>query len=77
MENEIATCQVGAAKSQRKAIKYGNKPWALKKGEKGIKKINDQIKKYLYNFIMHHPQVVQSPIFNDCLKGNINGNTKP
>ena len=26
---------------------------------------------------MHHPQVVQSPIFNDCLKVNIDGHTKP
>ena len=31
-------------------------------------KINDQKKKSLYNWIMHHPQVVQSPIFNDCMK---------
>ena len=26
---------------------------------------------------MHHPQVVQSPIFNDCLKVNIYGHTEP
>ena len=26
---------------------------------------------------MHHPQVVQSPIFNDCLKVNIYGHTRP
>ena len=26
---------------------------------------------------MHHPQVVQSPIFNDCLKVNIGGHTEP
>ena len=30
--------QVGAAKSKRKAIKYGNTPWALKKSEKGTQK---------------------------------------
>ena len=26
---------------------------------------------------MHHPQVVQSPSFNDCLKVNIDGYTEP
>ena len=26
---------------------------------------------------MHHPQVVQSPIFNDCLKVNIDKYTRP
>ena len=26
---------------------------------------------------MHHPQVVQSPIVNDCLKVNIDGYTEP
>ena len=26
---------------------------------------------------MHHPQVVQSPIFNDCLKVKIDGHTEP
>ena len=25
---------------------------------------------------MHHPQVLQSPIFNDCLKVNIDGHTR-
>ena len=47
--------------------------------EKYIKvnsKINDQIKKSFYNWIMNHPQVVQSPIFNYCLKVNIDGHTR-
>ena len=26
---------------------------------------------------MHHPKVVQSPIFNYCLKVNIDGHTRP
>ena len=26
---------------------------------------------------MHNPQVVQSPIVNDCLKVNIDGHTEP
>ena len=31
-------------------------------------KINDQIRHELYIWITYHPQVVQSQIFNDCLK---------
>ena len=34
----------------------------------GHSKINDQIKNKLYTWITRHPQVVQPPIFNDCLK---------
>ena len=40
-------------------------------------KINYHIKNSLYNWIMRYPQVVQSPIFNDCLKVNIEGPTRP
>ena len=68
--------RVGAAKSKRKAIKFGNKPWALKPKRKGNSKIDEQIKKSIYNCIMHHPQVVQSPIFNYCLKVKIDGHTE-
>ena len=35
---------------------------------KGHSKINEQIKRNLYTWITRHPQVVQSPISNDCLK---------
>ena len=49
----------------------------IEKKRKGNSKINDQIKKSLYNWIMHHPQVVQSPIVNDCLKVIIDGHTEP
>ena len=38
MKNETANCRVGAAKYKRKAIKYGNTPWPLKKIEKGNQK---------------------------------------
>ena len=76
VKKKTATCQVGAAKSKLKAIKFGNTLWALKQKRKGNPRINDQIKKSLYNWIIRHPQVVQSPIFNDCLKLNIDGHTK-
>ena len=48
----------------------------MKPKRKGNSKINDQIKKSLYNWIMHNPQVVQSQIFNGCLKVNIYGHTE-
>ena len=77
LKNKTATRRVRAAKSKRKAIKYLTTPWALKPKQKGNSKINDQIKKSLYSWIMNHPQVVQSPIFNYCLKINIFGHTEP
>ena len=68
VKNKTVYCQVGATKFNRKSIKFGNTPWALKKKiEKGTQKIDEKINKYLYNWIMYHPQVVQSPIVNDCL----------
>ena len=44
---------------------------------KGHSKINEQIKRNLYTWITHHPQVVQSPISNDCLKVVLDDQTKP
>ena len=55
----------------------GNTPCALKIKRKLNSIINDQINKSLYNWIFNHPQVVQSPIANDCLKVNIDGHTRP
>ena len=69
--------RVGSAKSKRKAIKFVNKPFTLKQKRKWHSKIYEQIKKSLYNFIMHNLQVVQSPIANDCLKVKIDGHTEP
>ena len=40
-------------------------------------KTGEQIKKSLYNCNVHHPQVVQAPIFNDFLKVKIDGHTEP
>ena len=40
-------------------------------------KVDEQIKKSIYNWIMHHPQVLQSPIVNDCLKVKNDGHTEP
>ena len=77
VKKKTAIHQVRAAKSKHKSIKAGNMSWALKPKRKGNPKINDQIYKSLYNWIMHHPQVFQSPIFNNFLKVNIDGHTRP
>ena len=69
--------QVEAAKSKCKAIKYGNTTLALKQNLKGNSKISEEIRNYLYNWIIQHPPVVQSPIANDCLKVKIDGYTEP
>ena len=44
---------------------------------KGHSKINEQIKRNLYTWIIRHPQVVQSPISNDCLKVLLDDQTEP
>ena len=43
----------------------------------GCAKINEQIKRYLYTWITRHPQVVQSPTSNDCLKVVLDDQTEP
>ena len=45
--------------------------------EKGNSRIDEQIKKSLYNWIMHHPKVVQSPIVNNDMKVKMDGHTEP
>ena len=47
------------------------------KKRKGHSKINDHIKSNLYAWITHHTQVVQSPIYNDCLKVMFDDQTEP
>ena len=44
---------------------------------KGHSKINEQIKLNLYRWITRHPQVVQSPISNCCLKVLLDYQTEP
>ena len=48
-----------------------------KKTRKGHSKINDQIKRNLYTWITRHPQVVQSPISNDCIKVVLDDQSEP
>ena len=51
--------------------------WSIIPNSKGHTKINAQVKKYLYNWILQHPQVLKSPISNDCLKVSNDGHSEP
>ena len=51
--------------------------WSSIPKRKGHKKINAQINKYLFNWVLQHPQVVQSTIANYRLKFSIDGNSEP
>ena len=66
-----------AARSKRKAMKVGNILWTKKTKQKGRSKINEHIKRNLYTWITHHPQVVQLSIYNDCLKVMVDDQTEP
>ena len=42
----------------------------------GNTRINQKVKESLYNCILHHPQVVQYTIKNDCIYAYIDINSK-
>ena len=69
--------QVGATKSTHKATISGIMLWSSIPKRKEHTKIKEQVKKYLYNWILQHPQVEQSPISNDCLRVSIDGHSEP
>ena len=58
-------------------MKACNSLWGKKTKRKGHLKINEQIKLNLYTWIKRHPQVVQSPIYNYCLKVMLDDRTEP
>ena len=59
LKSKTAKRQVGGSKSNRKEIKVGTTPWALKQKRKGNSRLNNHIKKSLYNRIINHSQVLQ------------------
>ena len=60
-----------------KSMKVDNSLWIKKTKRKGHSKINEQIKRNVYTWITRHPQVVQFPISNDCLKVMLDDQTEP
>ena len=77
VKKKTAIRWVRTAKSKCKVIKAGTMPCALKPKQKGNPMIKDHMNKALYSSIINHPQVVQSPIANYCLKMNIDGPNIP
>ena len=73
VKNKTAVRRVGAVESKRKAIRAGSMLCSSVPKSRGHTKINEQVKKYLYNWILQHTQVVQSPIENDFVKVSIDG----
>ena len=66
-----------AAKSNHKSTRSGSMLWSSILKRLGYPKINQQVKKSLYNWILQHIQVVVSLIENDCLKWSIDGQVDP
>ena len=58
-------------------MKLGTSQWIKKTKRKGHSKINEQIKRNIHEWIRRHPQFVQSPISNYCLKVMFDDQTEP
>ena len=77
VKKKTAVLRVGAVKSKRKSIRELSMLFSTITNRRGHIKINKQVKKYLYNWIIQHPQVLRSPIHNYCLKCSIDGHSEP
>ena len=65
VKNKTAVRRLCAAKSECKEIRAGRMSWSSISKRKVHTKINEQVKKYFYNWILQNTQVVQYPIAND------------
>ena len=61
-KTKSAVSRVGDAKSKRKEIRADSMLWSSIPKRGGHEKINERVKKSLYNWILQHSQVVQSTI---------------
>ena len=77
VKTKTAKRRIVVAKSEHRAMKVGTSQWTKKIKRKWHSKINKQIKCNLYTWITCHPQVVQSPISNDCLKVMLDDQLEP
>ena len=77
VKNKTTVRRVGDAKSKLKAISSVSMVWSSIQKRKGYTKINAQVQRSIYSLILQHPQVVQYPISNDCLKVSIGGHSEP
>ena len=77
IKNKTSVRRLGAAKSKRKEIISGSMLWLIITNRKGHTKINEQVEKYIYNWILQYSQAVKYPISNYFLKVYIDGHSKP
>ena len=68
LKKRTAIRRVESSKSKRRSIRVVNILCTNKTKLKGHSQINDQIKCNIYAWITRYPQVIQSPISNNCLK---------
>ena len=64
VKQNTAVRKLGAAESKRKAIRYGSMLWSSIPKRYIHTKINGEVKKDIYNWILQHPQYIQSLIEN-------------
>ena len=76
-KKRTAFFRVGADKSKRKEIRADSMLCSSTPKRKIHTKINEQVQKSLYNWILQHPQVVQSPTANYFFKVSIDGHSEP
>ena len=75
VKHNTAIFRLGAAKEKHRFIRTGNVLWSNISKCSGHKKINQKVVEALYNWILHHPQVMQSTIVNYCLYVSIDANS--
>ena len=64
------------AKAKRQAIKKVNSVCSNIAKRRGHTKINQNVREFLYRYILHHPRVVKYPIENGCLYVSIYGKSE-
>ena len=74
---KTAVCRLCTAKSNHKEIRTGITLWSSISKRHRHTKINLCLKRDFYNWILQHPQVVQSPRANYCIKLSINIQAEP
>ena len=75
VKHKTAVCRLGTSKEKHKATKTGNVLWSNIEKRHGHTKTNQKYRESLYNWNLHHLQVVQYAIKNYRLYVSINGNS--
>ena len=73
--HKTAVQRFGAVKAKRNTIKNGM-TWSNISKRRGCTEISPKVRDLPYHWILHHPQVMQSPIGNDCLYVSIHGKSE-